>query len=266
MPTFTNPTSDAGDASEALRGLAHASRVFENPADTYPVLGDLLAGMRSLRQVMDQLAAVHAAHQQRVTDDDHNPAAGAAAALAAADELHQAATLIDQAHDRLNAAMSHSGRIVWNPQDRLAERWIGVVFLQGDEADRVLDLIDTKGVEAGIEHLSGWDYGTETTDAAMENGDVHDTPPVYPLDRQAETGDYTMTYNPFGGTVALYRRHLLPAEDAIDPATDTRTPTAHQTARSEAAGREARRSAIRDGGWFEPAAITAVKQTRGLSL
>ena len=33
-------------------------------------------------------------------------------ALAAADELHQACTLIDQAHDRLNAAMTHSDRIV----------------------------------------------------------------------------------------------------------------------------------------------------------
>ncbi|WP_431878416.1 hypothetical protein [Amycolatopsis sacchari] len=266
MPTFTNPTSDAGDASEALRGLAHASRVFENPADTYPVIGDLLAGMRSLRQVMDQLAAVHAAHQQRVTDDDHDPVAGAVAALAAADELHQAATLIDQAHDRLNAAMSQSGRIVWNPADRLVERWIGVVFLQGNEAETVLDLIDNEGVEAGIEHLSGWDWGNETTDAAMENGDVHDTPPVYPLDRQAETGDYTMTYNPQAGHVALYRRHLIPAEDAIDPAIDTHTPAGHQTARSEAAGREARRAAVRDGGWFEPAAISAVKQARGLSL
>jgi hypothetical protein len=35
MPTFQNPTADAAEASEALRGLAHASRVFEDPADTY---------------------------------------------------------------------------------------------------------------------------------------------------------------------------------------------------------------------------------------
>ena len=45
MPTFQNPTADAAEASEALRGLAHATRVFEDPADTYAVLGDLLAGV-----------------------------------------------------------------------------------------------------------------------------------------------------------------------------------------------------------------------------
>ena len=56
MPTFQNPTAGAAEASEALRGLAHATRVFEDPADTYAVLGDLLAGVRSLRQVLDQLA------------------------------------------------------------------------------------------------------------------------------------------------------------------------------------------------------------------
>ncbi|WP_051606620.1 hypothetical protein [Microbacterium sp. CH12i] len=65
MPTFQNPTTDAVEASEALRGLAHASRVFEDPADTYAVLGDLLAGVRSLRQVLDQLATTHVTNRVR---------------------------------------------------------------------------------------------------------------------------------------------------------------------------------------------------------
>ena len=77
--------------------------------------------------------------------------------MAVADELHHAATLIDQADDRLSAAMTHSGRIVWNPQDRMVERWVGIVFLQGEEADRALDLINRGGAEAGIERLSMWD-------------------------------------------------------------------------------------------------------------
>lgn len=59
MPTYTNPTSDASDAYEALRGLAHASRSFEDPSETYVVIGELLGGLRSLRQVLDQLAAAH---------------------------------------------------------------------------------------------------------------------------------------------------------------------------------------------------------------
>ena len=66
MPTFNSPTADAAEASEALRGLAHASRVLENPADTYPVLGDLLAGVRSLRQVLDQLAMRVSGTLQRI--------------------------------------------------------------------------------------------------------------------------------------------------------------------------------------------------------
>ncbi|WP_227480959.1 hypothetical protein [Thermobifida fusca] len=116
MPTFHDPLADAAEASEALRGLAHASRVFDDPADTYRVFGDLVAGVRSLRQVLDQLASTHLNARDRAFDDDGNPAAGAAAALAAADELHQAGTLLDQAHDRLDAAFSHSGRIAWHPE------------------------------------------------------------------------------------------------------------------------------------------------------
>ena len=137
------------------------------------------------------------------------------------------------------------------------------MFLQGEEADQTLDLIDRGGDEAGIEHLSMWDYGDETTNAAFENGDVHDTAPVYPGDRQAETGDYAMTYNLQAGHVALYRRHLIPAEDAIAPPTTAHVPPTRNTAGRETA---ARRSAVRDGGWFEHPGVAAVKQARGLSL
>lgn len=263
MPTFTNPAADAGEAYEALRELAHAIRAFEDPSETYAVIGDLLGGMRSLRQVLDQLAAVHLNHQHQVTDESREYSGGSVEALAAADELHQAGTLIDQAHDHLNAAMTHSGRIAWSPQDRLVERWVGIVFRQGQEADKVLDLIDAKGAEAGIEHLSQWDYGAETTDAAMEGVDVHDSAPAYGGDRQAETGDYAMTYNPQAGHVALYRRHMIRAEDALDPPAESHVP-----ARRSAPAREttARRGAVREGGWFEHPGVAAVKQSRGLSL
>lgn len=135
--------------------------------------------------------------------------------------------------------------------------------LQGEEADRILDLIDAKGAEAGIEHLSMWDYGAETTDAAMVNGDVHDSAPVYAGDRQAETGDYAMTYNPQAGHVALYRRHLIRAEDAIDPPAEAHVPARRSTPAREPTGR---RSAVRDGGWFEHPGVAAVKQARGLSM
>lgn len=84
--------------------------------------------------------------------------------------------------------MTHSGRVAWHAPahelDREAvsteapRRWISVVFHQGAEADEVLDLIDRDGSDAAIEYLRGWDYGDETTDAALENGYVYDEPPT----------------------------------------------------------------------------------------
>lgn len=115
MPTFDDPLADATEASAALRGPAHATRTLSDPADVYSVIGDLLAGVRSLRQVLDQLASAHIVHRARAHDDAGNQLAGASSVLAAADELHQAATLLDAVHDRLDAAMSQSGRIAWHP-------------------------------------------------------------------------------------------------------------------------------------------------------
>lgn len=130
MPTFEDPSHDAGEASHALRGLAHATRGIQHPADTYAVLGDLLGGVRSLRQVLDQLAATHLRFRAVAHDDDGNHQAGERAAQAAADELHNAGTLLDAVEARLDQAMQHSGRIAWHEapsepspaQERLIER------------------------------------------------------------------------------------------------------------------------------------------------
>lgn len=399
MPTFDDPLADAAEASAALRGLAHATRTFENPADTYPVTGDLLAGVRSLRQVLDQLAAAHLRARGIAHDDAGNQAAGATSALAAADELHQAGTLLDTVEWRLDAASQHSGRIAWRPDSPLSAaeggrttvtagtltltvwpdeplgehqryayriegaatgesiggrdlftgagapvspsealrelaghlidaaqayyqaledggpatesggpfpvwvadaalhgvgslgnlhdlgphdpnldsadvpeeaepRWISVVFLEGTEADEVLDLIARKGTDAAIEHLAGHDYGEETTQAALENGYVYDEPPRGPLDKVATRDVYTLTYSPFLGHVALLREH----GDLPDPALlgiDTPAPApepgaaAHQTARQLASA--ARRE--RPGGdWFTRQPGPASAQSRGLAL
>ena len=47
------------------------------------------------------------------------------------------------------------------------QRWMSVVFPQGEEADFVLDMISMSGPDAAIRHLSQWDYGDETRDAAL---------------------------------------------------------------------------------------------------
>ena len=71
-----------------------------------------------------------------------------------------------------------------------------------------------------------------------------------------------MTYNPQAGHVALYRRHLIPADHATDPPDDTPVPPSdRETGRDTAR----RRSGVRDGSWFEHPGVAAVKQARGLS-
>ncbi|WP_070158693.1 hypothetical protein [Nesterenkonia sp. PF2B19] len=346
-----------------------------------------------------------------MSDDHGDPAAGSASALAAADELHQAGTLLDQAYDRLAAAFTHSGRVAWHPEpvvdrdaarerlaarldgdpttttvqagsltlavwpdapvgehqryayritdtntgqeldgrdlftgagqpvdpnrairdlagylgaagearqyaldhpasnpengglfpawvaeaartntDALAElsehshielgegavsqRWISVAFLQGEEADRVLDLIDRDGPDSAIEHLKSWDYGEETTDAAMENGYVYDDqPPASGTDRTATSGEYAVTYNHALGHVGLYRQLDTPPDpalldDPLVPASNTAgaTPRAQQTPPVHE-GREPRRAALgTERDWFAHQTSTSNRQWQGLSL
>lgn len=38
MPTFHDPAADAGEAQQALRGLAHATRTIDPPRETCAVL------------------------------------------------------------------------------------------------------------------------------------------------------------------------------------------------------------------------------------
>ncbi|TAM70258.1 MAG: hypothetical protein EPN48_05450 [Microbacteriaceae bacterium] len=248
MPTFDNPLVDAAEAQAALRVLAHATRAFSEPADTYPVIGELLAGVRSLRQVLDQLAEAHLAARASAHDDAGDQLTGARSALAAADELHQAGTLLDAAESRLDAASQHSGRIAWHLATAPAldgkgtgRRWISVVFLEGAEADKVLDLIRRDGADAAIERLAGFDVGEETTQAALENGYVYDAPPTGKLDRTAAgsvgAGTYTLTYNPFMGHVSLLREYVpLPVRSDAEPAAAKNRTVARPSARQNRAG------------------------------
>lgn len=219
MPTFYDPHADAQEASQALRGLAHATRSFEDPGETYTTIGELLSGVRSMRQVFDQLSEAHLHHRGLAHDDEGNHLNGAHVALAAADELHQAGTLLDQVHARLDKASQSSGCIAWHPQtehtpvtQEAARRWVNVVFLDRGQADGALDLIDEDGAQAGISHLAQWDIGQETTDAAMENGYVYDQPPAADGDKLITEGDYTISYNQQMGYVALYRSTPAPED------------------------------------------------------
>lgn len=261
MPTFQNPTADAAEASEALRGLAHASRSFEDPADTYAVLGDLLAGVRSLRQVLGQLATAHTANRVRAHDDAGDQTAGATHALAATAELQQAAALLDGVHDRVDAAMAASGRIAWHPEPAKpapASRWVSVVFLQGQYADAVLAIIDRDGADAdaAISHLAGFDMGEETTQAALVNGYVYDQIPTGALDRTITDGEYALTYNHDLGHVSLLRTH--PTREPNTDAPASKAAPAHPRARRQASVLED------DDDWFAPVQRSSMSRGRAL--
>ena len=259
MPTFDNPTADATEASEALRGLAHATRVFEDPADTYAVLGDLLAGVRSLAQAVNQLATAHVTHRVRAHDDAGDQAAGATNALTATAELQQAAALLDAVHDRVDAAMAASGRIAWHPEPTetpTVSRWMSVVFLQGQDADQVLAIIDRDGTDAAIEHLTGFDMGEETTQAALVNGYVYDEPPTGPLDRVVEQGGYLLTYNHDHGHVSLLRTH--PEARELD------TPQAKAKTAAPSRARRTVPSIEEEDDWFAPSQSSSPSRGRAL--
>ena len=260
MPTFQNPTVDAAEASEALRGLAHATRVFEDPADTYTVLGDLLAGVRSLRQVLDQLATAHLTNRVRAHDDAGDQTAGATYALTATEELQQAAALLDGVYDRVDAAMAASGRIAWHPAPTAPgpmSRWVSVVFLQGQDADEVLTIIDRDGTDAAIEHLAGFDMGEETTQAAFVNGYVYNTIPTGPLDHTTTTGVYTLTYNHDHGHVSLLRAHPETRErEAGTPVTGT-APSRLQSRRQTPVVED-------EDDWFVPSQSSSALRGRAL--
>ncbi|GAA1611640.1 hypothetical protein [Leucobacter chromiireducens] len=208
------PVVDAATAYQALRSLAHSTTQFENPADTYPVTGELLGGVRALEQVMRHVATAHTVHEGQASTDRGDAADGLQAAQLAAVELRAAAALLGQAEACLDAASQHSGRIAWQPatpKHLAAPRWVNIVFFEGHEADRLLNLLDRDGSDAVITELTGYDFGEETTQAALVNGYIYDEVPTGALDRVVTRDDYTLTYNYDLGHVSLHRAHH-PAE------------------------------------------------------
>lgn len=99
-------------------------------------------------------------------------------------------------------------------------RWMSIVFVQGEQADAVLDMIDRNGPETAIHHLSQWDYGAETRDAALVNAYVYDEIPRSPTDRVVHDNrsGYALTYNHHFGYVSLLSRFHPVPDCALDSA------------------------------------------------
>ncbi|MBP0645072.1 hypothetical protein J8J17_25090, partial [Mycobacterium tuberculosis] len=79
------------------------------------------SGLRSLRQALDQIADVHERKAAHAFNDAGSHEAGVREALAAAEELRQAANLVDRAHDRLAEGFIAAGRIAWHPEPAVEE-------------------------------------------------------------------------------------------------------------------------------------------------
>lgn len=261
MPTFNDPAADAAEARQALRGLAHASLRIEDPDTLYGIVGELLGAARSLEQSLIQLGGASLTYQDRAAHDDGDRNLGAADAWAAADALQQAAGHVGAAETALDQASGHLGRIAWQPGSR---QWVSVVFLQGEEADRVLDLIDRDGPHAAIELLRGYDYGDETTSAAITNGHVYDEPPADANTRRVDAGDYALIYSHTLGHAGLYRAHTPPADAATSGEGPQNTGPAQDAEATRRALDERRQRVRGDGSWFTPDRITDIKRDRGL--
>lgn len=208
MPTLLE---DAQDVSAAVRNFAASLHHAAEPRDIYPMLGELLGTSRSLAAVFGSISAALADHRPQATDDQGNPDAGANAVQQALDRLREARSLAVQMEATLDQAVQSAGTVAWRtpapapvPQ---SPRYVSIVFLQGEEADRIIETITLHGPNAAFTELAGYDCGDETVEAALENGYVYDRPPTGQLDQALTRDVYTMIYNPFMGHVGLYREH-----------------------------------------------------------
>lgn len=111
--TFEDPVAAASDLSTALRGLAYETRTFPAPAATYVVIGELMATIGALRQVLQQVAEVRALHVDTARNDDGDLGAGRVAAVEAESALRQSAATTETVERLLDTASASSGRIVW---------------------------------------------------------------------------------------------------------------------------------------------------------
>lgn len=100
-------------------------------------------------------------------------------------------------------------------RDEPSTRWVSVAFLQGGEADELLQVIKREGPISAIYLLREYDHGDATIDTALANGYVYDAVPAGSTDHTIEPfgSPYALTYSDTFGYVSLLRRY----EDRPEP-------------------------------------------------
>lgn len=116
MPTFENPTVDANEAQEALRGLAHATRAISDPREIYSVLGSLSSAVASLSQSLHQLGGFHDQAPSGVWTAGEGSGARAAQ-YQVSWELHRAGEILRHVGDAIDSAHGAESRITYVHRD-----------------------------------------------------------------------------------------------------------------------------------------------------
>ena len=79
----------------------------------------------------------------------------------------------------------------------MAKVYVEVVFMQGEDANEALNVLDEQGEAAAIDHLAQWDNGDE--------GETRGTPSAGSQDVTYRDGRYLLTYNRALGYIGLER-------------------------------------------------------------
>lgn len=114
MADYDRPVHSADEAAEHLRALAHATRHFQCPGETYWVLADLGAIASRLQEALVNVASAHMNHRDLAHTDDGNQLEGRQHAHEAAMALRRASVLLEDVGRHVDDAQSHSGRIAWH--------------------------------------------------------------------------------------------------------------------------------------------------------
>lgn len=117
MATFNDPITDAEELREAVRGLAHATRSFEDPTSVYPILSSISSALASLTQSLHQLGDFHDGPALKAAWMDGAPHAGRAASYRVSWELHRAAEMIHQVAECVDRAHEIGATIAYDIRD-----------------------------------------------------------------------------------------------------------------------------------------------------
>lgn len=117
MPTFNDPAADAAESQHALRGLAHATRIIDDPTQLYAVLGSLSAAASSLEQSLHQLAEIHDEPASRRTWLAGDQRESRATSYQVTWELHRAGEVMRQVAASLSRAHEMEAQIAYDQRD-----------------------------------------------------------------------------------------------------------------------------------------------------